>query len=106
MTIQVKRDAEPIEIEADAYLPTEFGNLAMLNAYFHHQNNHFSGAIPTQFGKLEKLTTGFRLFNNKLCDAIPTEVMALSDYVSNGWHMSSCVFAHGGQGVHPVHGVY
>ena len=26
MTIQVRKDAEPIEIEADAYLPTEFGN--------------------------------------------------------------------------------
>ena len=26
MTIQVKSDAEPIEIEADAYLPTEYGN--------------------------------------------------------------------------------
>ena len=26
MTIQVKKDAEPIEIEADAYLPTEYGN--------------------------------------------------------------------------------
>tara|TARA_B100000902_G_C27291793_1_gene907571 strand:+ start:1056 stop:1670 length:615 start_codon:yes stop_codon:yes gene_type:complete len=26
MTIQVRKDAEPIEIEADAYLPTEYGN--------------------------------------------------------------------------------
>ena len=26
MTIQVRTDAEPIEIEADAFLPTELGN--------------------------------------------------------------------------------
>ena len=26
MTIQVKEGAEPVEIEADAYLPTEYGN--------------------------------------------------------------------------------
>ena len=30
MTIQVKSDAEPIEIEADAYLPTEYGNFRVM----------------------------------------------------------------------------
>ena len=90
MTIQVKRDAEPIEIEADAYLPTEFGNFRVRVTPDSKGNEHallYTGDISNGEPPLVRIhsecLTG-DAFGSMKCDCGPQLQAAMSKIQEEG----------------------
>ena len=90
MTIQVKKDAEPIEIEEDAYFPTEFGNFRVRVTLDSDGKEHallYTGDISSGEAPLVRIhsecLTG-DAFGSMKCDCGPQLQAAMSKIQEEG----------------------